>query len=361
MGEGQRKRFETGDLPARGPRIQDVARLADVSTATVSRALATPERVSPEARSRVFEAIAKVGYVPNPAARTLRSQKTRMVLVVLPNLDNIFFSRILRGIEEALFEAGYGMIIGDLDGSPDKEARFADFTAAGQVDGALLLNGHLFAEGRGGSARAKTNVPLVALCEAIPGAAIPQIEVDNRAAARRMTTYLVSLGHRRIAYVCGPARNVLERERFKGYRDGLREADIAHDPLLVRPGDYTLDSGARAGREIIGLAERPSAVFCSNDEMAIGLIRSLSSAGIRVPHDMSVAGFDDIEFAAMIEPALTTVHQPRRELGRTGAAVLIDVMRGRGVPERVRLKTELVVRASTAAVPPSGTGTVRGG
>jgi LacI family repressor for deo operon, udp, cdd, tsx, nupC, and nupG len=133
--EVERVRAKDGGEGSRSARIQDVARLADVSTATVSRALATPERVSPQARARVFEAIAQVGYVPNPMARSLRSQKSRMVLVVLPNLDNIFFSKILRGVEETLFEAGYGMIIGDLDGSPDKEARFAAFTAAGQVDG----------------------------------------------------------------------------------------------------------------------------------------------------------------------------------------------------------------------------------
>lgn len=349
MDEAERGIDPDGDRPpSRVARIHDVARLAEVSTATVSRALATPERVSPEARARVFEAIAKVGYVPNPAARSLRSQKSRMVLVVLPNIDNIFFSKILRGIEEALFEAGYGMIIGDLDGSPEKEARFADFTAAGQVDGALLLNGHLFGQSRDAKGpAAKTNVPLVALCEAIPGAAIPQIEVDNRAAARRMTRYLADLGHRRIGYLTGPARNVLERERFRGYRDGLRDAQIAFDPDLVWSGDYTLESGARAGERIAARQTRPSAVFSSSDEMAIGLVRSLSSAGLRVPDDISVAGFDDIEFAAMVQPALTTVHQPRRELGRTGASVLISLLQGRPAPERIRLRTDLIVRAST--------------
>jgi LacI family repressor for deo operon, udp, cdd, tsx, nupC, and nupG len=333
----------------RTARIRDVARLAAVSTATVSRALATPERVSPEARARVLEAIARVGYVPNPMARSLRSQKSRMVLVVLPNLDNIFFSKILRGIEETLFEAGYGMIIGDLDGSPGKEAHFAAFTAAGQVDGAILLNGHLFGQTRDGRGQpARTNVPLIALCEAIPGADIPQIEVDNHAAARGMTKYLASLGHRRIAYVCGPEGNVLEHERFRGYRDGLSDVGIAFDADLVWPGDYTLGAGASAGRDIAGRRPRPTAVFCSNDEMAIGLMRSLMSAGVAVPGDISVAGFDDIEFAGMVEPSLTTIRQPRRDLGRTGALVLLDILRGRSVASRVQLTTKLVVRRSTA-------------
>jgi LacI family repressor for deo operon, udp, cdd, tsx, nupC, and nupG len=330
---------EEGPLP-RAARIQDVARLAAVSTATVSRALANPERVSPEARARVMEAIAKVGYVPNPAARTLRSQKSRMVLVVLPNLGNIFFSKILRGIEETLFEAGYGMIIGDLDGSPEKEARFNAFMAGGQVDGAILLNGHLFSE-------AKAGIPLVALCEAIPDATIPQIEVDNRAAAQAMTEYLASLGHRRIAYVCGPSSNVLERERLRGYRDGLAAAGLTFEADLVWPGDYSLEAGVRVGESVLARRVHPGAVFCSNDEMAIGLMRTLISAGVRVPEDISVAGFDDIEFAAVVEPPLTTIHQPRRELGQAGAAVLLDVMSGRKAQPRVRLATGIVVRAST--------------
>jgi LacI family repressor for deo operon, udp, cdd, tsx, nupC, and nupG len=340
---------EDGVSSSRAVRIQDVARLADVSTATVSRALASPERVSPEARARVLEAIAKTGYVPNPAARSLRSQKTYMVLVVLPDLSNTFFSKILRGIEERLFEAGYGMIISDLDGSPEKEAHFAAFTAAGRVDGAILLNGHLFGQSREGEGTpAKTGIPLVALCEAIPAADIPQIEIDNRAAAGRMTQHLASLGHRTIAYVSGPPNNILERERFLGYQDGLKAAGLPFDPALVLPGDYTIESGMIAGQSLVARPTRPTAVFCTSDEMAIGLMRTLLSAGLKVPEDMSVAGFDDIEFAAVAEPALTTIHQPRRELGQTAASVLIDLLQGRSAPRRMRLETELVLRDSVA-------------
>lgn len=335
--------------PIRAARIQDVAKLADVSTATVSRALASPERVSPQARARVLEAIARTGYVPNPAARSLRSQKTFMVLVVLPDLSNTFFSKILRGIEETLFEAGYGMIIGDLDGSPEKEAHFAAFTAAGRVDGAILLNGHLFGQSRDGRGEAaRLNIPLVALCEAIPGARIPQIEIDNRAAAARMTQHLASLGHRSIAYVSGPSENVLERERFRGYRDGLQKAGLPFDPALVIPGDFTIESGIAAGQMIVAQSKRPTAVFCTSDEMAIGLMRTLFSAGLKVPADISVAGFDDIEFAAVAEPSLATIHQPRRELGQVAASVLIELLQGRPVPESIRLETELVLRDSVA-------------
>jgi LacI family transcriptional regulator, repressor for deo operon, udp, cdd, tsx, nupC, and nupG len=346
---GQADRAEPEETRIRAARIQDVARLADVSTATVSRALATPDRVSPEARARVLEAIAKTGYVPNPAARSLRSQKTFMVLVVLPDLSNTFFSKILRGIEETLFEAGYGMIISDLDGSPEKEAHFAAFTAAGRVDGAILLNGHLFGQSREGEGQpARIKIPLVAVCEAIPGADIPQIEIDNRAAAYGMTQHLASLGHRSIAYVSGPASNILERERFQGFKDGLETAGLPFDPALVLPGDYTIEAGVRAGQDLVARSTRPTAVFCTSDEMAIGLMRTLFSAGLRVPEDISVAGFDDIEFAAVAEPPLTTIHQPRRELGQAAASALIELLQGRSSPKRIRLETELVIRDSVA-------------
>ncbi|WP_262297929.1 LacI family DNA-binding transcriptional regulator [Microvirga sesbaniae] len=344
---GQKDEPEQSGFSARAARIQDVAKLADVSTATVSRALATPERVSLEARARVQEAIAKTGYVPNPAARTLRSQKTYMVLVVLPDLANTFFSKILRGIEETLFEAGYGMIISDLDGSPEKEAHFAAFTAAGRVDGAILLNGHLFGQSRDGEGSpARLSIPLVALCEAIPSADIPQIEIDNRAAASRMTQHLAALGHKRIAYVSGPAGNILERERFQGFKDGLERADLPYDPALVIPGDYTIEAGVRAGQILVAQTTRPTAVFCTSDQMAIGLMRTVFSAGLKVPDDISVAGFDDIEFAAVAEPSLTTIHQPRRELGQAAASALIDLLQGRPSPKRIRLETDLVIRDS---------------
>ncbi|KAA2242260.1 LacI family DNA-binding transcriptional regulator [Salinarimonas soli] len=336
------------EQPQRAARIEDVARIAGVSTATVSRALSDPERVSPKARARVMEAVAQVGYLPNQAARSLRSQKSRMVLVVLPDLSNVFFSRILQGIEDVLFEAGYGMIIGNLDGSPEKEARFAAFMATGLVDGAILLNGHLVGQTRDGQGSpAPLSVPLVALCEAIPHAGIPQIEIDNRGAARAATLYLARQGHGRIAYVTGPAGNSLERERFAGYRDGLEQSGLPFDAELVVPGDYTLASGAAAAEALLRLKRRPGAVFCSSDEMAIGLVGGLAAEGIEVPDGMSVVGFDDIEFAAMARPSLTTIHQPRRELGRTGARVLLDLLAGRRAPAHVRLETKLVERLST--------------
>jgi LacI family repressor for deo operon, udp, cdd, tsx, nupC, and nupG len=148
--------------------------------------------------------------------------------------------------------------------------------------------------------------------------------------------------------VSGPSSNVLERERFHGFRDGLAAAGLPYDPALVIPGDYTIEAGVAAGEDLVGRSARPTAVFCTSDEMAIGLMRTLLSAGLRVPGDISVAGFDDIEFAAVAEPSLTTIHQPRRELGQAAATALIDLLQGRTTPKRIRLDTELVIRDSVA-------------
>lgn len=343
--DGQRPRADAAAAGIAAPaRITDVARLAGVSTATVSRVLAEPDRVAPKTRARVQEAVARLGYVPNPAARTLRSQKTRMVLVVLPDLENVFFSKILRGIEETLAAAGHGMIIADLPPGSERGPAIAGF-ARRQVDGVILLNGRtLGAEAAG--------VPTIGLCEAIPDAAFPQIVVDNRAAASRVVRHLAALGHRRIAHLVGPAGNVLEVEREAGYEDGLAAAGLPFDPDLVWPGDYTLEAGARAAARLAALPRRPTAVFCSNDTMAIGLVGALAEAGLSVPDDVSVAGFDDIEFAAMSRPALTTIRQPRRLLGQAAAETLLARLAGGAPPPLRVLETELVIRASTGPPPP---------
>lgn len=348
--QGTSKKHRRPERRRGAARIKEVARLASVSTATVSRAMTNPQRVSPATRARVMDAVAKVGYVPNPAARSLRSRKSHMVLVVVPDLANIFFSQVLRGVEEELFAAGYGMIVGDLSGSLEKELHLAAFAAGGQVDGVLLLNGHLFRQGgEPGAPPVQLGVPIVAMCERIEGVDIPQIEVDNRAAACRMTEYLAGLGHRDIGYLCGPAANVLEKDRFLGYRDGLLKTGRALDEAFVWPGDYKLETGVQVAGRIVAGKRRPTAVFSSNDEMAIGLLRGFASAGLRVPEDISVAGFDDIEFSEMTTPALTTIRQPRRLLGHHGAVALLELLHGRSPSPRMRLGTELIVRGSTAS------------
>jgi LacI family transcriptional regulator, repressor for deo operon, udp, cdd, tsx, nupC, and nupG len=335
------------DERMRRPRIGDVAQRAGVSTATVSRTLATPDQVKPTTREAVMKAVRETGYVLNVAARNLRTSRTHAVLAVLPDASNIFFSQVLHGISDTLHPHGYSLVIADTANDPEREREHAEFIRGGRVDGMLLLNGRLLpspGSKRGG------HLPTVSLCERIPGSRLPHVETANRDAARAMTEYLLKLGHRRIGYLSGPPANVLEHDRFKGYSDALAANAIAHDPQLVRPGDFSIAAGEAAAVAYLALPKLPDAVFACNDAMAMGLIRGFTAAGVSVPDKISIAGFDDIEFAAAYIPALTTVRQSRGDIGARAAAMLVDLMEGRQPDSReIRLPAEVVMRDSTRA------------
>jgi LacI family repressor for deo operon, udp, cdd, tsx, nupC, and nupG len=335
------------DKRTRKPRIGDVALRAGVSTATVSRTLASPGQVRPETRDAVMRAVRETGYVLNLAARNLRTSRTHAVLAVLPDASNIFFSQVLRGISDTLHHHGYSLVIADTTGDPERERDHAEFIQGGRVDGVLLLNGRLLPST---AAKRAQQVPTVSLCERIPDAPFPHVETENRESARAMTGYLASLGHRSIGYLRGPATNVLEHERFAGYKDALRAARLKYDPALVTCGDFTLESGEAAAALYLSRPALPDAIFACNDEMAMGLIRGLSAAGVAVPRDVSVAGFDDIEFAEAYNPPITTVRQARREIGEQAAMLLLKLIDGELAAKReIRLAADLVIRKSTAA------------
>jgi LacI family repressor for deo operon, udp, cdd, tsx, nupC, and nupG len=333
----------------RKPRIGDVAARAGVSTATVSRTLATPDRVTPKTRQAVMKAVRETGYVLNAAARNLRTSRSHAVLAVLPDASNIFFSQVLRGISDTLHQHGYSLVIADTANDPARERDHAAFIRGGRVDGVLLLNGRLLPSPA--TKRNGHHVPTVSLCERIPGSRLPHVETANREAARAMTEHLLKLGHRCIGYLTGPPANVLEHDRFAGFRDALDAAGVAHDPLLVQPGDFSIAAGEAAAGAYLALARLPDAVFACNDAMAMGLIRGFTAAGVAVPGEISIAGFDDIEFAAAYNPALSTVRQSRGEIGARAAAMLVDLMQGNKVASReIRLSAEVVMRDSTRAV-----------
>jgi LacI family transcriptional regulator, repressor for deo operon, udp, cdd, tsx, nupC, and nupG len=330
--------------------IIDVAKRAGVSTATVSRALAKPEVVSPQARARVQEAIEEIGFTPNFAARNLRARRTMTVLVVVPNIANPFFAQILRGIDDALVAAGYGMIIGNLDNLAEREARYVDIVFAGQVDGVLLMSGRIpSAQGR---LMTEAGVPMATICVRIAGTRLPHVVVNDRTAARAVVEHLFGLGHRRFGFISGPAGNINSEDRLLGFREALAAARLDPDRATYWAGDFMLGSGVRAAEQFLAARRRPTAVFAASDHMAISFMKTVRAAGVRVPDDVSVVGFDGIEFADFVEPTLTTVRQPRYELGRTGARVLLEAMRSEPTPPGiVELEAPLIVRDSTA--PPS--------
>lgn len=247
-----------------------------------------------------------------------------VVLVAVPDIANPFFAEVLQGIDDTLSAAGYGLIIANLAGSPEKEARYVDLVCAGKTDGVLLLCGHVMRSPDRDLRDAR--VPLVAACEYIPRENFPQVTIDNVVTAREAVRHLVELGHTSIAYLSGPAPNILEQQRFEGYRQALREAGIAADAGLILPGDFTFRTGVEAG-----------------------LIKTLHAAGLQIPDDLSVAGFDGIAYADYCEPTLTTIVQPRRDIGATAAAELIALMTTGKAGQRkdIKLPATLMLRDST--------------
>lgn len=331
----------------RAARIGDVAAAAGVSTATVSRALASPERLRPETLRRVLEAVRLLGYTPNEAARALRAGATRMVLVVVPYLySGAFFAGIINSVDAELAAEGYTMIVGSLDGNEDKARRLVDLVYARQIDGVITLTERIpLIRGR---SLLEAGVPIVSICTRQEAPGLPTVLVDDEACAMAQTRHLVELGHRRLMYVSGPEDHYNEVTRYRGF---LRAAAGAETVRCV--GAYTLASGAAAGRFFLGLDRRPTGVVCCSDEMAIGFIKTVVGAGLSVPGAVSVVGFDGIEFADYCEPTLTTIRQPRQELGARGAQALLDALRGRppDSPHPIVLPGQLLVRASSGPAP----------
>lgn len=332
---------------AREVRIADVARLAGVSTATVSRVLADPNKVRQKTRDLVTEAVRRSGYTPNSVARNLRKRRTMTALVVVPNLANPVFAQILRGIDDELTQSGYGLVIGNLDNCAEREARYVELALSRQVDGILLMNGRIPESDK--RTMREAGLPMVAMCAAIHEEKIPNVVVQDREASRAAVEYLVRLGHRRLGYIAGPPPNVIAAERLAGFLEGIAEAGLSERDFVCWEGRFVFSAGVIAAEAFLRLKNRPTGIYASCDESAIGFIKVVRAAGLRVPEDVSVIGFDGIEFADYVEPTLTTFRQPLHELGRKGADVLLKMIRQDMSPEdwNVRLPLTLLERDTT--------------
>jgi len=335
------------DATPAAPTIAEVARLAGVSTATVSRTLAQPEKVKARTRERVLEAVAATGFIPNAQARNLRLQATRTVILLVRDISNPFYLEIYKGVEEAAVDAGYKVLMGDARDDDERILRYVDMVRERHADGLILMVGR-FPEALAKRSRLP---PIVVALEMLPGLNLPTVKVDNHAAARAAVAHLARLGHRRIAHIAGPMPDPMSLDRRDGYLAGLADAGLPADPNLVVEGDFGLAAGRAAIRT---LAERDTdytAIFAASDQMAVGAMGELRARGRNVPDEVSVVGFDDIVLAEAVEPQLTTVHQPRREIGQAAMALLIEQLSGGSRRPDLVLPTRLIERAS-AAVPP---------
>ena len=348
------------------PSIFEVARRCGVSVATVSRVLNEKGPVRAATRERVLAAVAELGYVPHAAARSLSTRRAMLIGVVLPDMHGEFFSETVRGIDRAARASGYHLLVSGSHGDP---AETEDVLQAlhGRVDGLILMAPGLEPTWLAG--RLPRRLPVVLLNPRDEGprakvarrlrsgdvpsdtatAGHPTIRIDNRRGARLAVEHLVGLGHRAIAFVTGPSGNSDASERLRGYQQELKRHGIAFDARLVIAGDFSEESGGRAGEVIAGLKPRPTAVFAANDAMAIGCLGALRERGLEVPADVSLVGFDDIPIARYLSPALTTVRVPILELGQRAMSRLLSTLeRGERTASDEVIAPTLAIRASAA-------------
>ena len=331
---------------AQRPTLEAVARLAGVSRATVSRVVNGSTTVAEPIRQAVRRAVEELGYVPNLAARSLVTQRTDSVALVMPEAatrvfsDDQVFPGIIRGAAQEL-EAADKQLVLMLAGSPAGHERVERYTTGRHVDGVLFasLHGEDPLPGR----LARLGIPVVCSGRPLDGADVPYVDVDHEGGVSTAVQHLIASGRRRIATIAGPQDMVAGIERLIGYRSAITDAGL---PELVAYGDFTRESGTAAMRELLAADPELDAVFAASDLMAHAALRALREEGRRVPEDVAVIGFDDIETAAYTEPPLTTVRQPIVELGRSMTRQLLRIAAGEQVEQALVLPTELVLRES---------------
>ena len=350
--------------------IADVARRAGVSTATVSRVLAGVGRARPETHARVEAAARELGFRPSDVARSLKRRSTLTLGLIVTDIENPYFPQLVRAVEDAAIGAGYAILLCNADDDPEREASYLDLLVERRVDGLIIAATTIGSRQREWLATAP--LPVVLINTAAPGDLLPTIVSDNREGGRLAARHLLGLGHRRFGYLMPPPRNVDAPERLAGVRDELTGAGFddgagedAGTVLAIADGAPTVLGGEAAMLTLLGGVPRPTAVVAYNDLMAIGAMRAIRTRGLRVPADISLIGFDDVSFAAYVEPALTTLRQEPAEMGRWAVGTLteqIKAARGEraerrtavppGLPaERRVVPVHLEVRDSTGPVP----------
>lgn len=325
--------------------IKDIARLAGVSHSTVSRALSCNELVNHETAARIRQIARETGYRPNSIGRSLVTKKTFAIGVVVTTVADPFIAEVVSGIEEVVHDGGYAVFLANSNANPEREIKVVQSFHERRVDGILVMAsrvGALYLP-----LLSELNVPIVLIDNQYPGEFVHSICIDDRTGARLAVNHLIQLGHRRIAYLGDQFGLESDKNRLGGYREALEAAGIACPPELVVNGDGKAPGGRVAMDRLLALRDLPTAVFCYNDMSAVGALRSIYDAGLRVPQDISVAGFDDLPIASYLQPALTTVRQPKIEMGRQAAQMLLDLLAGERVESKIEVQGELIIRAST--------------
>ncbi|MCK6578734.1 MAG: LacI family transcriptional regulator [Anaerolineae bacterium] len=329
--------------------IEDVAKRAGVSAMTVSRVLNNSGYIGAKTREKVERAIEELGYVPNALARSLRFKTTHTLALVLTDITNSYFTTVARGVEDMANARDFTVMFCNTDESPDKEMKYLSVLAQKQVDGVLLVPAFsspdpiLFLKARG--------IPVVVLDRRIPVIEVDTVRTDSVRGAYQLTRHLLDLGHRRIAILTGPVEISTSTDRVAGYRRALSEAGLSEADAVVMGGAYTISSGYQLAQRALALKPTPTALFAGNNFIAIGALRALRDAGVRVPEEMSVVSFDDLPSTTVVDPFLTVVSQPAYAIGEQATSRLFDVLAGRTPTTSLDLvlPAEMIVRQSSGA------------
>lgn len=305
--------------------LEMVAHAAGVSPSTVSRILNGTAVVSSDKKQAVDDAIARLGFVPNPIARGLAGGRTLSVGVVTQAIDSPFYGAALRGIEDQLDTAGYSPLFVSGHWNAASEARCIEVLRSRRVDGIIVLTGRLTDAALKATAR---ELPVVATGRTLKAPGLFSLAFDNVEGGRLATRHLIELGHQRIAFIAGDADHPDANDRHRGYRLALQDAGIAYDPALVVPGEYHEVSGLLAVDRLLESRQRFTAIFAANDQMACGASLGLHRRSLRVPEDVSLVGFDDLPTSMYTLPPMSTVHQPAYELGRLAATAMLQLLAG---------------------------------
>ncbi|MEU6460786.1 LacI family DNA-binding transcriptional regulator [Streptomyces sp. NPDC046976] len=328
--------------------IKDVAAVAGVSVATVSRVLNAHPSVSADARARVLAAVESLGYRPNAVARSLRTDQTHTLGLVISDVLNPYFTELARSVEEEARALGYSVIIGNADERPDLQDHHVRNLLDRRIDGLLV------SPTDGGSPlmldAARAGTPMVFVDRWIPGVDVPVVRADGRAAVQDLVAHLHALGHRRVAIIAGPAATTTGSERVEAFRASLAEYGLALPDVYIGQGDFQAASGRRVTEGFLDLPEPPDVVFAADNLMALGALDAVRARGLRVPDDIALAAFDDIPWFVHTDPPVTAIAQPTGELGRAAVRALVDRIEGRPAAS-VTLAARLVVRRSCGEAP----------
>lgn len=316
--------------------IEDVARTANVSIATVSRVLSGKDNVRPETRDRVLAVAARLDYRPNRVARSLRAKTSKIIGLIISDIQNPFFTAIVRAVEDIAQAHEYFVLLCNTDEDPDKEALYIELMMAERVAGVIVSPTASSSEAY--QMLIDSGTAVVAIDRKLSDLAVDMVSVENRRATKKAVLHLITMGHTRIAAVVGTSDISTGLERRLGYEDALRAYELPVDPTLIRSGVPQIPTGYRLTNELLALPEPPTAIFTGNNLLTIGVLRAIHEHGLTVPHDIAVAAFDEMEWMFVMNPPLTVVAQPAYEMGKHAATLLLQRIED---PEREIVAIEL--------------------